>query len=88
MSDAVREMVRRKLISTLTQHLDGATIDRIAVFLIADAAGFDIDLVGESTTLEFGAQNDLGHGRAADVAGAHGHHGIHGFTPRDFFQRL
>ncbi len=41
--DAMREMTRRKLVTTLLQHLDRATVDRIAVFLVADATGFDID---------------------------------------------
>ena len=81
--DAMGEMMCRQLISTLTEHLDGTTIDRIAILFVAHATGLDVDLVGKATTLEFSAQNDFGHGRTADIAGTHGHHGIHTVTPRD-----
>ena len=74
--DAVREMTGRQLVATRLQHAHGTAVDRVAVLLIADAAGHHAHAVAQPPALEFGAQDDLGHRGTADVAGAHGHHGI------------
>ena len=51
--DAMREMVRWQLVAAFLKYLDGTAVDRIAVFLVADAAGFDVDLVIQAAALEF-----------------------------------
>src|SRR5262249_34462018 len=51
-----------------------APVHRVALLLGADAGGVHDDVLVQALRRERLAQQDLGHGGPADVAGAHGHH--------------
>jgi len=70
-----RDVVGAGAVAGLGQDAAGPGVDGVTVLLVGDARGGDDHAVGLAHVTPRGgeavAQDDLGHGGAADVAGAH-----------------
>jgi hypothetical protein len=71
-----RAVTVTRRVAVLRQDAARATVDRVAVLLVAHARGVHDDPVGQACGGEPLAEHDLGHRGPADVAGADDHDGV------------